>query len=325
MTQLRLDAVDILAFLASRNPEGFRSLVDGAVGVRPEGEDSVSMAECAAAAVEAGMQESPEARMAERFGEHMRFLGRIERTTRKRCEQVMSALLGLGAEVMDGAAAGDEMALAAWGSWVEDRKDQFGQDASAILSSWKAFRNDLKASESRWDFTFAEVNRAESVLGSAAALVGGRRWASGTSAHPDVVLVNLPFSPFVGISEHDDPAVSEVVERAAFHLKKCKAALFKVEWDVATRLGLTSDGYVSAIAKAMPKHQVRSVLADNGRCPPATGRDLYVAAASRWTDEFSVVTLGPSRQPGDAPTPSAPILPIVERVLRGLLRSVELN
>jgi len=326
MTQLRLDAVDILAFLASRNPEGFRSMVGGAVGVSPDGGDSVSLAECAAAAAEAGLKESFEARMTERFGEHMRFLGRIERTTRKRCDMLMSALLGPGAEVLDGAAAGDERALSTWTTWVEGREGQFGQEASALLSSWRAFRADLRAAESRWDFTYAEEGSRQNVLGAAAGLVGGRHWDAASSAHPDVVLVNLPFSPFVGVSANDDPAVSEVIGRAAPLLRKCKAALFKVEWEVAARLGLSAGGYEAAIAKAMPRHQVRSVLADNARCSPATGPDLYVAAASAWSGEFSIVALG--RAPSDAsdpPSPADPVLPIAERVLRGFLRSVELN
>ena len=325
MTQLRLDAVDILAFLASRNPEGFRTMVGVAVGSILDGRDSVSMATQAAAAVESGIKDSSEARLVARFGEHMRSLGRIERTTRKRCDQVMSALLGLGADVLDAAAAGDAQSLAAWSSWDEDRKGQFGQEASAILASWRVFRADLKASESLWDFTFAEVNDGQSVLGGAAALVGGRRWAPGTSPNPDVVLVNLPFSSFVGVTEHDDPAVSEVIGRAAVHLKKCKAALFRVEWDVATRIGIPASGYETALARAMPKHEIRSVLADGGRSAPAAGRDLYVAAAASWTCDFSVVTLGPARQEGIAEPLSPPDHQVAERVLRGLLRSVELK
>jgi len=323
MTHARHDAVETLAFLASRDPEGFRALIESVTGRVPDGADPLAAAGSAASMLGDGIEDSPEARLRNLFGNHMRSLGRIERTTRKRCDMVMSALLGLGAEVLDGAAAGDERALSDWNSWVGAREGQFGQEASALLSSWRAFRADLKASESRWDFAFAEEGRG--ILGQAAAMVGGRRWDA-SSGHPEVVLVDLPFSPFVGVSEHDDPAVSEVVQRATPLLRRCKAALFKVEWDVAARLGLSADGYETCLAKAMPRHEVRSVLSDNSRCAPATGRDLYVAAAARWSGEFSIVALAQASADASAPAhPADPILPIAERVLRGFLRSVELN
>jgi hypothetical protein len=301
MNQVRHGAVEILARVASVNPAAFRALFGVGSCSNP-----VALAEAAAASVSHDLSTSPEGAIVERFGEYMRFLGRIERTVRRRCDYLLESLLALGIETLDAASEGDRESVDRWNDWVASRTDQFVSEASALLSSWRQFRRDTAAAESSWDFRFLDIARGRPDLGSAAVAAGGRPLCPGPDKWPDIVLVELPFSVFVGVSENDDPAVTDVVGGVSRIIRKARGALFRVDWTVGTRLSLPTDGYQRAVSRASPQFETRIILLDE---------TLYVGVARSWHDEFSAVTVplgvGPDRP--------------VERAVRGFLRAVELG
>ena len=101
----------------------------------------------------------------------------------------------------------------------------------------------------------------------------------GSSAAPvtgcEVVLADLPFSMFVR-AHKGDPAVTELVVEAARLARTASAAVFRVSWSAAGRMGVETDEYRSAVEHVFEgsKWEVRTAVS-------ADRNDMFVFALSR--------------------------------------------
>lgn len=158
-------------------------------------------------------------------------------------------------------------------------------------------------------FSFSEINPGIGAFGLAALNVGGISYGSRAVAPMaqatfkanrgsdslmdpntpvDINLVNLPFSAFVGIGQAD-PAVVRLVEEAAAHRKKTRCTLFRVDWTLGHRLGISEQGYRTLIGRHFPGHSLMSHTVDIEWFVPMEGHEFFVLVGPEFNSHFSVI------------------------------------
>jgi len=280
----RQQVTEALAFLASRDRERFADLFRS-IGASVDGPDPFSVAEQAAAAVYEKIEAAPETTLGRRFSEHLRFNGQALRTARRRGELVRLSSLALGVETLDRAAAADEAALELWRRWVESRTNE--SDADAVLSRWSAFRSDLAAADARLEFAYSEFSHSFCGMGVAAAALGGVL----DSERPDLVLVGLPFSAFIGSTSRPDPAVEDILEESRPQISKTSHVLFRVQWKVGSRLRMEPSVYKDLISSRFPGRAYQTALCRVRSCLPIDGDELFIGMSDRFVGDFKVISL----------------------------------
>lgn len=299
MTKHPASIVEILAFLASRDPEGFAALVKPHERHFPIGDNPVFLAEDVIDAVSIGIGASEETQIATDFEKHLLFVGKSARRAERRAGFIRWALLTLGVDVVDKAALGEQFSLDAFSDFAGRHADE---SPERIIETWSAFRSDREALGREFaEVGYKSVGESTPALEFAALTAGClRSWGrsdDGSFIPPNLVLADLPFSTFVNAASDVDPAITEVLSKLSHH-RDTPAFLLRMDWTVGDRLRLKAKDYEALVSKALPGHEIRSIVIDSDRCVPMRGKDLFIGAARKWTGEFRAVSLGRTVEKG---------------------------